>query len=77
VLLARWGHEDPALRRIAEMVHDIDVRDGKFNREQTGGFAALITGICLDHRDDEARLEAGTVMLDAFYRALQQRSRRP
>jgi len=26
--------------------------------------------------DDTARLEAGTVMLDAFHRALQQRSRK-
>src|SRR5499427_4080122 len=75
VLLARMGSEDAALRHIADMVHDIDLRDGKFKREETGGFTALITGIALQHRDDPARLEAGTVMLDAFYRAAQQRSR--
>jgi hypothetical protein len=76
VLLARWGSEDPALRHIADMVHDIDLRDAKFGRAETGGFTALINGICLEHRDDGARLEAGTVMLDAFYRAHQQRSRK-
>jgi len=76
VLLARWGSDDPALRLIADMVHDIDLRDEKFKREETGGFTALITGIALQHREDPARLEAGTVMLDAFYRALQQRSRK-
>jgi hypothetical protein len=72
VLLARMGTEDPALQHIAEIIHDIDLRDGKFARKETPGFTALITGIALQHREDEARLLAGTTMLDAFYRALQQ-----
>jgi hypothetical protein len=76
VLLARWGDDDGALRRIGEIVHDIDVRDEKFGREETSGFAALITGICLEHRGDGERLEAGSVVLDALYRAFQQRGRR-
>jgi hypothetical protein len=76
VLLARMGKEDPALRLIADMVHDIDLRDGKFGREETGGFTALVTGICLQHRDDSARLEAGSAMLDALYRAFGQRGRK-
>lgn len=76
VLLARMGSRDPALRRIADVVHDVDLRDGKFAREETAGFTALITGICLQHREDDARLAAGTTVLDAFYRALQQRARK-
>lgn len=76
VLLARWGSDDPALRHIADLVHDIDLRDERFEREELGGFTTLITGIALQHREDTARLEAGTVMLDSFYRALQQRSRK-
>ena len=76
VLLARLGADDPALRHIADIVHDIDLRDGKFVREETVGFTALITGICLQHREDAARLAAGTTMLDAFYRTLQQRARK-
>jgi hypothetical protein len=56
VLLARMGSEDSALRHIADMVHDIDLRDAKFAREELTGFTALITGICLDHRDDDGRL---------------------
>ncbi|HEY8925810.1 MAG TPA: chromate resistance protein ChrB domain-containing protein, partial [Polyangia bacterium] len=70
VLLARIGNEDRALRHIADLVHDLDLRDRKFAREEVAGFAALITGICLDHRDDEGRLAAGTTVLDALYRAL-------
>jgi hypothetical protein len=75
VLLARWGAENAALRQLAEIVHDIDLRDGKFGREETPGFAALITGICLELRADDARLAAGTVALDALYRAFQPRNR--
>jgi hypothetical protein len=68
--------DDPALRYIADMVHDIDLRDAKFAREETPGFTALITGICLQNREDEARLAAGTAMLDALHRAFQQRARK-
>ncbi|HXT98457.1 MAG TPA: chromate resistance protein ChrB domain-containing protein [Polyangia bacterium] len=76
VLLSKWGKaekQDGALQKIAEMVHDIDLRDEKFRRAETGGFAALVTGICLEHREDTARLRAGGAALDAIYRALQQR----
>ena len=76
VLLARMGRDDPALRHIADIIHDIDLRDGKFAREETAGFTALITGICLQHREDDARLAASTTVLEAFYRALQQRGRK-
>jgi hypothetical protein len=75
VLLARMGADDPALRYLADIIHDIDLRDGKFARAETAGFTALITGVCLEHRQDDARLAAGTTVLDAFYRALQQRPR--
>jgi hypothetical protein len=76
VLLARMETDDPALRLIADIVHDIDLRDRKYGREETPGVTALVTGICLQHRDDEARLAAGSTALDAFYRALQQRARK-
>lgn len=76
VLLARLGSHDPALRHIGEVVHDVDLRDGKFGHDETAGFTALITGIGLEHRQDDARLAAGTAILDALYRALQQRARK-
>ena len=76
LLLARWGSGDQALRHIADMVHDVDLRDAKFCREETSGFTALVTGICIQHQEDAARLEAGSIMLDALYRALQRRRRK-
>ena len=46
VLLARSGLDDPALTAIAEIVHDIDLKDGKFGREEAAGIKMLIAGIC-------------------------------
>ena len=76
VLLARLGRDDPALQHIGELVHDVDLRDGKFAHPETAGFAALVTGIGLQHRDDDARLAAGSAVLDALYRARRQRARK-
>ena len=55
VLLERAALDDPALHAIGEVVHDIDLKDGKFGREETAGIAGLIGGIVLAHQDDEQR----------------------
>ena len=67
VLVGRLGLEDPALAPIAEIVHDIDLKDTKFGRPETPGIERLIAGIALGHRDDEARLARGTALLDDLY----------
>jgi hypothetical protein len=67
VLLERIGIEDAALRAIGEIVHDIDLRDDKFGREETPGVRSSITGLCVVHRDDVARIDAGTGLFDSLY----------
>jgi hypothetical protein len=67
VLLTRMGIDDKALRAIGEIVHDIDLRDGKYGREETAGVRGAITGLCAGHRGDEERIAAGSGMLDALY----------
>ena len=56
VLLTRLDLNDKALTAIAEIVHDIDLKDTKFGREETGGIAHLITGLCQSSKDDAQRL---------------------
>ena len=68
VLLARTGMDDPALRAVAEIVHDIDLKDGKFGREQTAGIAHVVAGICMSHDEDLARIERGSALLDDTYK---------
>ncbi len=67
VLLSRFAIEDPALRAIAEIVHDIDIKDGKFGRQDALGFAQLVMGIAMAHNDDEVRLERASAVLDDLY----------
>ena len=65
-LVNRFGLTEPGLATIAEIVHDIDVKDGKFARPEAPGVAALIAGIAVAERDDDARIALGGRMLDAL-----------
>ena len=67
VMLRAFGLEDPALRALAEVVHDVDLKDSKFGREETPGVDHLVAGIAWLHNEDEARLEHGTAVFDALY----------
>jgi hypothetical protein len=67
VLLTRSGLSDPALQAIGEIIHDIDLKDGKFGREECAGVKSLIAGIAMSHQDDEARIAAGSAILDNLY----------
>ena len=66
VLMERCDLRAPALRAIAEIVHDLDLKDAKFGRPETAGVAAMIDGLCR-HSDDAERMKEGMVILDALY----------
>jgi hypothetical protein len=67
VLLDRAALDEPALQAIGEIVHDIDLKDDKFGREETAGIAGLIAGIVLAHPEDGQRLARGAALLDDLY----------
>ena len=67
VMLDRLGLKDAALRAIAEIVHDIDLKDGKYGREQAAGIAHVIAGVCMTQQDDMARIERSTTLFDDTY----------
>ncbi|MGH6815372.1 MAG: chromate resistance protein ChrB domain-containing protein [Hyphomicrobiaceae bacterium] len=67
VLMSRAGLDDPALTAIAEIVHDIDLKDEKFGREEAPGIKTLINGICAGTRDDDERLVRGAAIFDDLY----------
>jgi hypothetical protein len=66
-LLERFRLDDPALRAIAEIVHDIDLKDEKFGREDATGIAQVFAGITAATADDLARLERGAQVLDELH----------
>ncbi len=63
-LCMRMRLNDPGLSALAEIVHDIDLKDGKFARPETEGVAAQIAGVALLHRSDEERLARGSQLFD-------------
>jgi hypothetical protein len=67
VLLARLCEPDRALQAIAEIVHDIDLKDGKFGRDEAAGIKTLVAGIAAATDDDTRRLERGASALDDLY----------
>ncbi|HEY6138715.1 MAG TPA: chromate resistance protein ChrB domain-containing protein [Thermoanaerobaculia bacterium] len=67
VLRDRFGIADKAVRAIGEIVHDIDLKDAAFEREETAGVAALVAGIALAHRDDKERLARAAQLFDELY----------
>lgn len=71
VLLRHCGLHDPALDSLSQAVHDIDLKEDKYQRVETGGIAAMIDGIAALHADDEQRIAEGSRLFDAMYAALQ------
>jgi hypothetical protein len=75
VLLRRLQLEAGGLRQLAEIIHDIDLKDGKFGRAETPGIEQLITGMCAVHKDDETRLARSTAVFDDLHASFARRSR--
>jgi hypothetical protein len=67
VLMQRTGHNDRALQAIAEIVHDIDIKDERYQRPETAGVASLVAGIALTSADDDQRLARASAAFDQLY----------
>lgn len=67
VLVKRFHLDDPALHALAEIVHDIDLKDAKFERPEAAGIDRVVAGIAMAHREDGARLERGAAIFDDLY----------
>ncbi len=61
--------QDPALRRLADLVHCIDV--GGVPVDEAPGFEMLIRGLQALHTKDHTLLAAATLAFDAAYAAMQ------
>ena len=71
VLLTVSGQEDDrGLAAIAQIVHDLDLRDDRYQRPETAGVAALIDGVISRFDDDHRRIAESTPLLDALYASL-------
>lgn len=76
VLIRRAGLDDPALAAVGEIVHDLDLKDGKFGRAETPGIGRLIAGIAAAQTDDMARIARASAVFDDLYESYRRTDRR-
>ncbi len=67
VLIGKFQPDDQALHTVAQIVHDIDLKDSKFGRPEVPGIDRLVAGIAMGHREDEERLARGSVIFEDLY----------
>lgn len=72
-LVKRFGLDEPALRRIAEMVHVADLEDGKFPHAECVGIDRVLKGWGRLGLSDETLLQKGGECFDALYEYLRKR----
>jgi hypothetical protein len=68
VLLERFGLRDAGLRAIAEIVHDIDLKDGKYGRPDADGVARVISAIAMSAKDDDERVARGSSLFEDLHK---------
>ena len=65
-----FGLNDPAVDAIAEIVHEIDLRDGRYIRPEASGIDAVLRGWMA--RPDSERETHGVALFDGLYASLRQ-----
>jgi len=70
VFVSTFTPSNAKLTAIAEIVHDIDCKDARYERPETPGIASAIRGIATEGRDDDARIALGTGLFDALLAGL-------
>ena len=74
-LCSVFSIEGPARSRIAAIVHDLDLKDGKFGAPECSTVGALIEGLQLAYQNDDALLEQGMTLFDSLFRSFEQSDR--
>ena len=69
-LLKRFGISDHRLRVISEMIHDADLEDGKFGRNECVGIDLVLKGFAVQGLNDDEILAKGFPIFDGLSSAL-------
>lgn len=76
-LVVRFGINDRAVARLGEVVHDLDLKDGKYAAPEAVTLGAAIDGLQMACGDDHQLLDQGMILFEAMYRSFSQQSRPP
>lgn len=74
-MLKCFGLNDiKGLREVAEIVHDVDLKDDKFHRLEAAGLNAVINGLSQTLRDDRRLLQQTGIIFDGLFEFLGKRT---
>ena len=72
-----FGIADPAVVRVASIVHDLDLKDGRFGAAESETIGALMDGLQLAHADDHELLDRGMTLFESLYRTFAHTAKKP
>lgn len=75
VLCTTFHLQEPALAVTAQIVHDLDLKDGRFGRQEAAAIALVIEGLQLSISNDDDLLAQGMTLFEALYLALSRADR--
>ncbi len=72
-LLKRFGLRERPLAQLAEIVHEVDLRDQKFHREEARGIDLAIRALLAAMKEDQQVLAHGLTLFDGLYTSVGER----
>lgn len=69
VLVKSFGIKDKVVRKIAEVVHELDVKDEKYGKPEAAGVEEILSGIRKTAKNDADGLERGMAAFEMLYQS--------
>ena len=69
VLIKSFGIKDKAVKKIAEIVHDLEVKDDKYGKPEASGVEDILGGIRKTAKSDKDGLERGMAVFEMMYQS--------
>jgi hypothetical protein len=67
VLMKSFGLKDKTLKKIAEIVHELDIKDDKFRNPEAKGIEHILSGIRKTAKTDTDSLHRGIAVFEMLY----------
>ncbi len=67
VILKSFGLRDKTLKKMAEIIHDLDMKDDKFNAIEAKGMENILEGIRRTAKNDHDALEKGMTVFEMLF----------
>jgi hypothetical protein len=67
VIIKAFALKDKALKKMAEIVHELDIKDDRYKNPEAKGIEEILIGIRKTARNDTEALEKGIAVFEMFY----------